>query len=53
MLTRDGTALFHETKVSGANGDRGKNIFPCLGDHEQDWQPYLVVTYHHRIFKKI
>ena len=27
-----------ETKISGANGDREIFIFPCSGDHEQDWQ---------------
>ena len=34
-----------ETKFSGANGDREVFIFPCLADHEQDWQPYPVDLY--------
>ena len=34
-----------ETNFSGANEDRGKNIFPCSADHEQDWQPYPVDPY--------
>ena len=37
--------LSREPKFSGANGDRENNIFPCLTDHEQDWQPYPVGTY--------
>ena len=31
--------LSHETKFSGANGDREIFIF-LSGDQEQDWQPY-------------
>ena len=35
--------LSRETKFSGANGD--KDIFPCLADHDQDWQAYPVDLY--------
>ena len=40
--------LLRETKISGANGDTGKNAmqhFFCSADHEQDWQPYSVDPY--------
>ena len=33
-----------ETKFSGANGDRAKFQFPCLGNLEQDLQPSMVIT---------
>ena len=48
-LTRDGTGWpnpSRETKFSGANEDRGKNIILFISDHEQDWQPYPVDPYH-------
>ena len=35
----------HETKSSGASGDREILIFSCSADHEQDWQPYPVDPY--------
>ena len=36
-----------EANFSGANGDREKlkTHVPCLADHEQDWQPYLIDPY--------
>ena len=39
---RDGRTRPRETKLSGANGDKEKNIFPVQLTHEQDWQPYPV-----------
>ena len=30
---------------SQARTGTGKKIFPCSGDHEQDWQPYPVDPY--------
>ena len=45
-LTLDGRPNpSHVTKFSGANGEREQFIFPCLADHEQDWQPYAVDPY--------
>ena len=36
---RDGRTLFHETRFSGANGDRENIILPVQpGGHELDWQ---------------
>ena len=46
---RDGGRPSRETKFSGANGDKGKNIFPSLADHEQDWQPCLRVDWYSAI----
>ena len=45
-LRRDGTAE-HVSRDQILRGERGQgNIhFPCLADHMQDWQPYLVDLY--------
>ena len=45
-LTRDGTAepVSLEQILRHARGQRNIH-FPCLADHEQDWQPYPVDTY--------
>ena len=47
LLARDATAepVSRNQILTGANGDRGKNIFPCLADHELAWQPYPVDPY--------
>ena len=44
-LTRDGTAE-PVSRDQILRRERGRNIhFSCSADHEQDWQPYPVVTY--------
>ena len=35
-----------ETKFPGANGDREIIIFPFSVDHEQDWQPFILLIYY-------
>ena len=45
-LTRDGTAEFvSRDKILRRERGQGNIDFPCLADHEQDWQPYPVDTY--------
>ena len=42
-LTRDGTAEpVSRDQILRRERGQGNNIFPCLADHEQDWQPYPV-----------
>ena len=43
-LTRDGTAEPVSQDQILRREQRGQGIihFPCLADHEQDWQPYPV-----------
>ena len=45
-LTRDGTAepVSRDQILRHARG-QGNIHFPCLADHEQDWQPYPVDPY--------
>ena len=45
-LTRDGTAepVSRDQILRHARG-QGNIPFPCLADHEQDWQPYPVDPY--------
>ena len=45
-LTRDGTAepVWRDQILGHARG-QGNINFPCLADHEQDWQPYPVDPY--------
>ena len=45
-LTRVGTAepVSRDQILRHARG-QGNIIFPCSGDHEQDWQPYPVDPY--------
>ena len=45
-LTRDGTAepVSRDQILRHARG-QGNVHFPCLADHEQDWQPYPVDPY--------
>ena len=45
-LTRDGTAepVSRDQILRLARG-QGNIHFPCLADHEQDWQPYPVDPY--------
>ena len=45
-LTRDGTAepVSRDQILRHARG-QGNIHFPCLADHEQDWQPYRVDPY--------
>ena len=45
-LTRDGTAepVSRDQILRHARG-QGNIHFPCLADHEQDWQPYSVDPY--------
>ena len=45
-LTRDGTAepVSRDQILRHARGQRNV-YFPCLADHEQDWQPYPVDPY--------
>ena len=42
-LTRNGTAkpVSRDQTFMGGRG-KGSTDFPCLTDHEQDWQPYTV-----------
>ena len=42
-LTRDGTANpVSRDQILRRERGQGKVHFPCLADHEQDWQPYPV-----------
>ena len=42
-LTRDGTAeSVSRDQIFGYERGQGNIRFPCLADHEQDWQPYQV-----------
>ena len=45
-LTRDGTAepVSRDQVLRHVRG-QGNNHFPCLADHEQDWQIYPVDPY--------
>ena len=59
-LGRDGTAeLISRDQVLRHAREQGNINFPCLADHEQDWQPYPVDpfsaicddhTYIHRVY---
>ena len=45
-LTRDGTAEpVSLDQILRRIWGQGNIIFPCSGDHEQDWQPYPVDPY--------
>ena len=45
-LTRDGTAEpVSRDQILRHERDREIFMFPCSGDHEQDWQPYPVDPY--------
>ena len=45
-LTRDETAEpVSRDQVLTRKRGQGNIIFPCLADHEQDWQPYLLGPY--------
>ena len=45
-LTRDGTAeLVSRGQILRHARGQGNMDFPCLADHEQDWQPYPVDPY--------
>ena len=46
-LTRDGKAepIWRDQINSQARTGTGEYYFPCLADHEQDWQPYPVDPY--------
>ena len=45
-LTRDGTAdLVSRDQILRHARGQGNIHFPCLADHEQDWQPYSVDPY--------
>ena len=45
-LTRDGTAeTVSRDHILRHERGQGNIFFPCLADHEQDWQPYPVDPY--------
>ena len=45
-LTRDGTAEpVSRDQILRLERRQGNIDFPCLADHEQDWQPYPVDPY--------
>ena len=45
-LTRDGTAgSASREQILRRDRGQGNISFPCLADHEQDWQPYPVDPY--------
>ena len=45
-LTRDGTAEpVSRDPILRRERGQGIFIFPCIADHEQDWQPYPVDPY--------
>ena len=45
-LTRDGTAEpVSRDQILRRERGQGKILFPCLADHEQDWQPHPVDPY--------
>ena len=45
-VSRDGTAEpVSRDQIFRRECGQGKNIFPCLADHVQDWQPYPVDPY--------
>ena len=45
-LARDGTAEpVSRDQIIRPERGRGNIDFPCLADHEQDWQPYPVDPY--------
>ena len=45
-LTRNGTAeSVPRDQILGHARGQGNMNFPCLADHEQDWQPYPVDPY--------
>ena len=45
-LTRDGTTKsVSRDQILRREGGQGNINFPCSGDQEQDWQPYLVDPY--------
>ena len=45
-LTRDGTAEpVSRDQILRRERGQGNINFPCLADHEQDWQSYLVDPY--------
>ena len=45
-LARDGTAEpITRDQILGHARGQGNIDFPCLADHEQDWQPYPVDPY--------
>ena len=45
-LTRDGTAEpVSRDQILRHERGQGNIHFPCLADHEQDWQPYPVDPY--------
>ena len=45
-LTRDGTAEpVSRDQILRRERGQGNIYFPCLADHEQDWQPYPVDPY--------
>ena len=45
-LTRDGTAEpVSRDQILRRESGQGNNIFPCLADNVQDWQPYAVDTH--------
>ena len=45
-LTRDGTAEpVSRDQILRRELEQGNIHFPCLADHEQDWQPYPVDLY--------
>ena len=47
-LTRDGTAeTVSRDQILRREWGQGNIHFPCLADHEQDWQPYPVDPYIH------
>ena len=45
-MMRDGTAEpVSRDQMLGRKRGHGEAYFPCLADHEQNWQPYPVDPY--------